>query len=142
MRMMSPGLQLVVVLNPLAVDERAVAAIEIAQRPLALRLKHFGVVAAAALVLDDDRVGRRTADRDRLAVDQPEHVGPFRAFANNQVCRHRIQMKRSRNSRSRPAAALPQRHRPTAVPDKRLPMRHRRSADLRRNVRPITTYSR
>ena len=90
MRMMSPGCRWIVVLNPLAVDERAVAAIEVAERPLPLRLKHLGVVAAAPLVLHDDRVGRRTADRDRFAVDQTKHVGPFRAFANNQVCRHRI----------------------------------------------------
>ena len=115
MRTMSPGLQLVVVLNALAVDERAVAAIEIAQRPLALRLKDLGVVAAAALVLDDDGIGRRAADRDRLAVDQTEHVGPFRAFANNQVCRHRIQMQKSRaTSQVESAAARAHRARSTA----------------------------
>ena len=98
-------LQLIVALNPLAVDERAVAAIEIAQRPLALRLKHLGMVAAAALVLDDDRIGRRPADRDRFAVDQTEHVGPFRAFANNQVCRHRIIRRQARQEFERPRPA-------------------------------------
>ena len=103
---MSPGLQLIVVLNPLAVDERAVAAIEIAERPLALRLKDFGVVAAAALVLHDDRVGRGPPDRHRLAVDQTEHVGPLRAFANNQVCRHRIVGVDNRIS-GRPVAPMP-----------------------------------
>ena len=90
-------LQLIVGLNPLAVDERAVAAIEVAQRPLALRLEHLGMIAAAALVLDDDGIGRRAADRHRLAVDQAEDVGPLRAFANNQVCRHRIAGRTSRS---------------------------------------------
>ena len=71
------GLELIVVLNPLPIDERAVAAIEIAQRPLALRLKYFRMVPAAALVLHDDCVGRRAADRNRLSIDETKNVCPF-----------------------------------------------------------------
>ena len=82
------GLQCVVGLEPLAVDQRAVAAIEIAERPLALRLEDFGVVTAAALVFADDGIGGRTTDRNRLAIDEPKDVGPFGPFANNQVRSH------------------------------------------------------
>ena len=63
------GLQMVVVLDALAVDKCAVAAIEIAERPVATGLKNFSMVAATAFVLDDNRVGRRAADGYGLAID-------------------------------------------------------------------------
>ena len=78
-------LQRPVAVDQLVADHRAVAAVQVAERPLPARHEHFGVVAAAALVLDDDLVGRRTADRDRLAGHQPEHVAPLRSFADHQI---------------------------------------------------------
>ena len=50
--------------------------------------KIFGVVAAAAFVLDDDLVGGRPAHRNRPSGGQTEHVRPLGAFANNQVSLH------------------------------------------------------
>jgi hypothetical protein len=87
------GLELVVVLNALAIDERAVAAIEVAQRPVAGGLKNFCVVAAATLVLDDNRIRRRPAHGYGFAIDETKNVCPLRAFANNQVGGHRIGIK-------------------------------------------------
>ena len=107
------GLERVVGMNAFAVDECAVAAIEIAEGPLALGLEDLGVVAAAALVLADDGVGRCATDRDRLAIDETENVGPFRTFANNEVGGHRIQEKsmeqraRSREHEAQYGSLLP-----------------------------------
>lgn len=84
------GLELVVVVDSLAIDECAVAAVEVAESPLALGLEDFGVVAAATFIFDDDGVGWRAADGDGFAIDEAEYVCPFRAFANNQVGRHRM----------------------------------------------------
>ena len=50
------GLQFVVPRDFLAAHERAVAAFQVAEHPLALREKHFGMIATAALVFDDHRV--------------------------------------------------------------------------------------
>src|SRR3954465_9810307 len=51
-------------------------------------MKDLGVATAAALVLDDDLIRRRATDRHRLARHQTEHVGPFRALTNDQICKH------------------------------------------------------
>ena len=80
MRITSPGIERVVAADDVRADQRAVAAFQIAQRPVALRQEKFGVAAAAALVLDHDLVGRRAADGHRLSRDQTEHVGPFRSL--------------------------------------------------------------
>ena len=89
-------LERVIGVDPHAVDHRAIATVQIAERPLALRLKHLGVIAAAAFVLDDDGIGRRPAHRDRFAVHQTEHVRPLGAFANYEVCRHCTRRKNIR----------------------------------------------
>ena len=78
-------LQQPVAADHLAADHRAVAAVEIAERPLPAAEEHLDVVAAATFVLDDDLVRRRTADRDRLSRHQPEDVAPLRPFANDQI---------------------------------------------------------
>src|SRR3954451_25441092 len=62
------------------------------------------MVAAAALVLDDDGIGRGTANGYGLAIDQTKDVGPLRAFANNQVRCHRIANQTRRRCRYRPPA--------------------------------------
>ena len=63
-------LQQPIAADHLVADHRAVAAVEVAERPLPARHEDFDVVPAAALVLDDDLVGRRTADGHRLAGHQ------------------------------------------------------------------------
>ena len=64
---------------------RAIAAIQVANDPIAVGQEHFGMAAAATFVLEHDLVGRRTTDRDRLSRNKPEHVGPFRAFADDEI---------------------------------------------------------
>ena len=72
---------MIVVLHALPVDQRAVAAVQITQCPLALRLKNFGVVTTAPLVLDDDRVRRCPANRHRFAVHEAAaEAGPYRRY--------------------------------------------------------------
>src|SRR5712675_2291403 len=73
-------LQMIVVMNSLAIDQRAVAAVQIAQHPLPLRLKDLSMIPATPLVLDDDSISRSAPDRDGLAVHQTENIRPFRAF--------------------------------------------------------------
>ena len=85
MRMMSPGFSGQSPRTISCAHHRAVAAFQVAQGPLPARQEHLDVVPAATLVLDHDLVGRRTADGDRLAGHQPEHVAPLRSFANHQI---------------------------------------------------------
>ncbi len=73
--------------DPLAIDHRPVAAIQVAQGPGAAGHEHLGVDPAAPLVLDADHVGRRPADGDALPLDQAEDVGPLRPFSDYQVRR-------------------------------------------------------
>ena len=57
-------LQMVVVLDALAIDQCAVTPIEVAQHPLSLRLKYLGVVAATAFVFYDDGIRWSSAEGD------------------------------------------------------------------------------
>ena len=43
------------------------------------------VVAAATIVLEDDLVGRRAADRGRLSGHEPEDVAPLSSFTNDEI---------------------------------------------------------
>src|SRR5262249_26175932 len=69
--------QEIIARDPLAADHRAIAAIEIAEHPLAAAEENFDVVAAAAVVLEHDLAGRCTADRRRLPGHEPEDVAPL-----------------------------------------------------------------
>lgn len=71
-----------------AIDERAVAAVEITQGPFAAVQKDFDVVAAAAFVLDDNLIGAGSAHSDGSARHQTENVGPLGTFADHKVCKH------------------------------------------------------
>ena len=100
MRMMSPGCEQVVAADPRAAPTTVPLRLSRSRRiHWSSEKKDLGVAAAAALVLDDDLVGRRAADRHRLAGHQPEHVGPFRAFANDQIRKHRPRSLESADSR-------------------------------------------
>ena len=76
-------LQQPVAADHLVADDRAVAAVQVAECPLAARNEHLDVVPAAPLVLQDDLAGRRPADGDRLTRHQPEHVAPLRSLADH-----------------------------------------------------------
>src|SRR5262249_39052599 len=53
-----------------AVDARAVEALQVAQPPAAVGVVDLGVLAAAQLVLQDDAVGRRPAEGEALPGDE------------------------------------------------------------------------
>ena len=71
--------------DPLGPHQRAVAAVQVAEHPLPAGNEDLQVVAAAALVLEHDLVGRRTTDGDGLSGDEPEDVAPFRPFTNDEI---------------------------------------------------------
>ena len=77
------GLQRPVAMHALIADHGAVAAVQVAQRPLPARDEDFQMVAAAPLIGEHDLVGRRTADRDCLSGHEPEDIAPFRPFADD-----------------------------------------------------------
>ena len=64
---------------------RAVAAVQVADRPAAIGHEQFGVGPATALVLQNDLVRRGPADRHRVSGHQPKDVAPLRAFPNDQI---------------------------------------------------------
>ena len=80
-----PGLQQPIAANHVAADHRAVAAVQVAEHRLPTRHEHFGVISAAALVLQHDLASRSAADGDRLPRHQSEDVAPFRALTNHQI---------------------------------------------------------
>jgi hypothetical protein len=77
------GAEDVIAADLIVVDERPVAAVEIAKGPTFAGEEDLGVLAAGALVLNDDLVRGRTADRDDLAGGEAVDVGPFGAFTDD-----------------------------------------------------------
>ncbi len=69
-------------------DHRPVAALQVPQRPTSLGQKHFGMAAAGPFVLDDDLIGRSSANGHRASRHQSEDVRPLGPLANDQVSQH------------------------------------------------------
>ena len=79
------GVQRHVALDQLVAHHGAVAAFQVADHPLFVLAEDLRVMAAAAFVLEHDLIGWGTAQRHRLAGDQPEHVAPLRPLADDEV---------------------------------------------------------
>ena len=78
--------QSIVALDLLTANQCPVAAAKVANRPATAGQKDLGVIATTAIILDHYLVGRSPADRNRPTRCQPEYVGPFRSFANDEIC--------------------------------------------------------
>ena len=106
MRITSPGCSDIVAANLPLADEGAVAAVQIAQRPIAAGHEDFGVLPAGAFILNDDLVRPRAADGHGPPRDETIDVRPFRSFANDQIGQHAWQRKNScRATRNRARAS-------------------------------------
>ena len=81
-------LERMVAAEPLTANERAVAAIEIAEPPSTLGKKNFGMVAATTLIFYHDRIRWGSTNRRRFTGHEPDHVRPGRFISNYQVGVH------------------------------------------------------
>ena len=88
MRMTSPGASRRLAADQPLADGRAVAAVEVAEHPLVAVAEQFRVEAAATFVFEGDSIRGGSSNADGLAGNEPEHVRPFRAFANYQIRQH------------------------------------------------------
>ena len=81
-------LKLIIRLNTLVADDCPVTTLQIAQGPMAGGMENLRMVAATTFVFDDNLVGGSTADGHRLTGNEPEDVGPFGTFPNDQIGNH------------------------------------------------------
>ncbi len=79
------GFQRPVADHHLLAHDRAVPAVQIAQRPLSAGHEHFHVRATATFVFNYDLVGRRTTYQHRLSRHKPKDVAPLTTFTNYKI---------------------------------------------------------
>ncbi len=78
--------------HPLIAHRRPVATVQIADRPLAIGQEHLRVIPAGSIILHNNLVGGGPTDRDRPTRNEPEYVGPFRTFTDDQISQHLYQL--------------------------------------------------
>jgi hypothetical protein len=74
--------QRMVTADRLPSHRRSIAAVQIANGPLAAGMEDLCVTATGSFVLNDDLIRRRSSNRDRATRSQPEHICPARAFTD------------------------------------------------------------